>query len=374
MSILDKHEQIASRKKDHILLCSTDSVNSHVTTHLEDITLIKTCFPQHSLSSIDISTDFYGTHLSAPIIIGAMSGGSSDVISFNKALGTAANATGVAIGVGSQRSGLETKDEGILESYRVIRECAPRAFIIGNIGAVQLTESGDVLDELLDMVRGNAMAVHLNWEQELSQPEGDREMYSLSRLEEIIKNWGGIVIGKQVGHGMTKHDGMICRGLGMKCVDVGGLGGTSFAAVEALRVNRKLSQLNEVHSNGKDLKKDFQSVGHLLWDYGIPTAMSLSDCCTIEGLDVIAGGGIRNGMEIVKCLSYGSIACSIARPFVSLALNGSTDCITYIEELKKEISSVMFLTNSKTLKDTRNIDKIISGDLSLWQSHTFLEN
>ena len=342
----------SSRKLDHIKLCSSNECESVIKTHLEDIILEKTCFPTYPFNQISLTTPFFNKTLSAPIIIGAITGGSHDVTIYNKRLALAAHETNIAMAIGSQRAGLETDNEMILESYRIVRECAPNAFIIGNIGSVQLTEYGEVLDDLLNMIKGDAINVHLNWEQELVQMEGDRDGIDLNRLKEIISNWNGITIGKQVGHGMYRKDVEMCKELGMKAVDVGGIGGTSFAGVECLRAKKKDQQ-------------SFVSLGNLLWNFGVPTAMSIWEASHCD-LPIISGGGIRNGIDIVKSLSIGSIACSIARPFVEYAAIDFETCIDYINDLKHQIKTGLFLCNCKDVQSAKNIDKIYTGDLYQW--------
>nr|BAN37673.1 isopentenyl-diphosphate delta-isomerase, putative [Entamoeba histolytica] len=341
-----------SRKLDHLKFCCNNETQSHQSNHLEDIILEKTCFPKQSLSSIQTKINFFNKELSIPLIIGAMTGGSNDVKIVNKTLAIAANETNVAIGVGSQRSGLESNDEEILESYRVVRECAPNAFIIGNIGSVQLTEYGEVLDDLIAMIKGDAIAVHLNWEQELVQAEGDRNGIDVCRLKEIISKWNGTVIGKQVGHGMMKKDVMICQELGMKAVDIAGIGGTSFAGVECLRAKEK---------------KQYQQnrLGQLLWDFGVPTAMSIWEAPQCS-LPIIASGGIRNGLEIVKSMTLGASLASITKPFVSLYLEGSEACINYVNFIKNEIQSSLFLCGCPSVNEVHSIPKIITGELYHW--------
>ena len=343
---------IQDRKLEHYQLCSTNKCQSNNSTHLEDIILEKSCFPHYSLSEISTKITFYEKELDFPLIIGCMTGGSKEVTKYNKILAETANEMNIAIGIGSQRSGIENKSEEILESYRIVRECAPKSFIIGNIGCYQLIQYGEILDDLISMIKGNAIEIHLNFEQELVQFEGDREKLDLHSLKNIISNWNGITIGKQVGHGMMKKDIEICQEMGMKGIDVGGIGGTSFAGVECLRAEKK------------QLKNQIE-IGKLLWNFGVPTVMSIWEA-SLCSLPIISGGGIRNGLDIMKSISLGASCCSIATPFVNLSLKGTEECINYVKLLKQELESMMFLCNCNSIENIKNVNKIITGDLYHW--------
>ncbi|KAL7720048.1 Isopentenyl-diphosphate delta-isomerase [Entamoeba marina] len=341
---------MASRKLDHLRLCSSAQTQSHLSTKFDDFYLEKSSFPRYPLNTIDTSVDLFGKTLSMPLIIGSMTGGSSDVTTYNKTLARVAEELGIGMGIGSQRRGLESTDEIIIESYRIAREEAPKTLLIGNISAVQLIEYGNILDDLIEMIRGDAIAIHLNFEQELAQPEGDRDGINIEELSSIIKEFHGNVIGKQVGHGMTRKDVLLCKELGMCGVDVAGVGGTSFSGVEYLRSCNGQSEITkEMH------------IGKTLWDFGVPTAWSVWEASKLD-VTVLAGGGIRNGLDIVKALAIGADATSITQPFVSLALNGAENCIEYVNGIKNQIASVMFLHNAKNVEMMKQVPMVVLGE------------
>src|SRR5919201_1954610 len=216
-----------------------------------------------------------------------MTGGHRTAHDVNAALGRAAEKHGLAMGVGSQRAALRRPD--LAYTYTVVRDEAPTALLIGNIGAPQLIAQGETpplsLDEVtsaIDMIRADALAVHLNFLQESVQPEGERHAHgcaaAIKRVAEFVRT---PVVAKETGAGLSKATALQLKELGVAALDVGGVGGTSFAAVEGLRAEAQGAAAS-------------QRLGEVFRDWGIPTPVALVGV-QATGLPLIATRGIPPG-------------------------------------------------------------------------------
>jgi isopentenyl-diphosphate delta-isomerase len=223
----------SSRKLDHIRICLEKPVESE-DRPFEDLMLVHKALPEIDEADIDTSCSFLGRRLAAPLIISAMTGGHLKVKEINVRLAQAAQEAGVALGLGSQRAALE--DRNLEETFSAARDAAPDIPILGNIGAVQLKRSGpQILEQLAEMIGADAIAVHLNFLQESIQPEGDREASGV--LEAIRSAASGPVpiIVKETGAGISAEIASELVSAGVKIIDVSGVGGLSWAGVEAYR-------------------------------------------------------------------------------------------------------------------------------------------
>jgi len=163
--------ETSKRKLDHLRLCAEEDVE-HRTHSFEDVLLIHNALPEIDMAEIDLTTRFLGRELRCPLLITSMTGGHPDTMEVNRNLSMAAEKLGIGIGVGSQRAALE--DPAQEDSFRVVRDYAPNAFVYANIGAPQLAKYGiDGVRRVVDMIDADAVAIHLNFLQEAIQPEGD---------------------------------------------------------------------------------------------------------------------------------------------------------------------------------------------------------
>src|SRR5258708_16944450 len=234
-------ELIEARKADHLRLSASGDVDALAGPGWDDVRLVHEALPEVDQCAIDLSVSFLGRDLRAPLVIAGMTGGHRTAHDVNAVLARAAERHGLAMGVGSQRGGLRRAD--LAYTYTVVREQAPTAFLIANIGAPQLIGQGDTpplrLDEVdtaVDMIRADALAVHLNFLQESVQPEGERNALGCAAaIHDVVQHVRIPVIAKETGAGLSQATAMRLEGLGVRALDVGGVGGTSFAAVEGLR-------------------------------------------------------------------------------------------------------------------------------------------
>ena len=335
----------SKRKIEHLDICTRENVESKG-NGFDDVELVHRCLPEINKADISTKMTFLGHGFNAPLMIASMTGGHPGTREVNANLALAAEELGLGMGVGSQRAALE--DPRLEDSYRIVREKAPHAFIYGNIGAPQLSQYsiGD-LERAVQMVDADAMAIHLNFLQEAIQPEGEVDARGI--IEKIAKVAGELsvpVIVKETGAGICHMDAYTLKKAGVAAIDVGGKGGTSWAGVEVFRARAELDEIGE-------------HLGMKFWDWGIPTAVSLIEADI--GLPLIATGGIRDGIMVAKALALGASMGSIALPLVTAARIGPERVKKMLELYIEELKAAMFLTGSVSVEDVRRAPLIISG-------------
>lgn len=335
------------RKIEHLMVCATNPVESRkISAGFEDVTLIHRALPELDMNKLDLSAELLGKRLQAPFLIASITGGHPDTIPVNAALAAAAEELGVGIGVGSQRAAID--DPLQEESFRVVRDKAPSAFVYGNIGAAQIKEYGvEGVERLIEMIDADALAIHLNFLQEAIQPEGDKDATGcLETIKEICSVLNTPVIVKETGAGISREDALLLQKAGVSAIDVGGVGGTSWAGVEVYRARGSGDSASE-------------QLGELFWDFGIPTVASIIE--SRVSLPIIATGGIRTGLDIAKSITLGASAASAALPFVSSALEGKAAVVDTLSRMLNELKTAMFLCGCANIQDLRNAPVVITG-------------
>lgn len=340
----------SSRKMDHIRICLDKAVESEIRP-FDDLVLVHRALPEVDEAEIDTSCSFLGKRLKAPIIISAMTGGHPDTKEINVRLAKAAQEMGVALGIGSQRAALE--DPRQVETFSVVREAAPDIPIVGNIGAVQLRRLGpEVLDRLSEMTGADAIAVHLNFLQESVQPEGDRDAFGALEAIKAAASGRTPMIVKETGAGISREVALDLVNAGVKVIDVSGVGGTSWSGVEAYRAE----EAGDMES---------LEMGRLFWGWGIPTTVSIVESVS-TGAEVIASGGVRNGIDVAKSLALGATLSGAALPFLEPATRDSSEVVKALKAFVRTIRISMFLTGSKRLCDLKGSPLIVRGRTKEW--------
>ena len=280
--------ETGKRKEDHIRICLGNKAQSKTATSgFEDIQLIHRALPEVNKEKIKLSTTFLGKKFNAPIIVGAMTGGTEQATQINSSIAQAVEKLGLGMGVGSQRAAIE--NQKLEQTYAIARKMAPNAFLIANIGGVQLVHGYGLKEvkKVVEMIDADAVAIHLNALQEAVQPEGQTNFKGvLAKIAEIAGAIDTPVIVKETGAGISAEDAKALENAGVKSIDVGGVGGTSFAAVEYYRSTAEANLSGEA-----------------FWDWGIPTVVSLIETVQTVKLPVIASGGLRCGTDIAKALA-----------------------------------------------------------------------
>jgi isopentenyl-diphosphate Delta-isomerase len=347
-------DSIRQRKLDHLELAMSDDMKALSDPGWSDVNLMPISLPTVNPAEVDLNTEFLGANLWAPIFIAGMTGGHPDVEKVNGALASAAEEHKVAIGVGSQRAALI--DPELVQSFSIVRQRAPGAFICGNIGISQIVEKSandDMLHQLVDMIEANALAVHINVLQELVQPEGSIELERVyEALADMIAASPVPVIFKETGCGFDQKTAQRLAQIGAAAIDVGGAGGTSFTQIEGIRA----SQANDIR--GTRLAETFAS-------WGIPTTLSVLEVRN-AGLPVIATGGIRNGLEAAKALSLGAQMAGIGRQMLSAALKGPDAASQELANIIEEIRISLCLCDCRSIADFASHDPVLSGKTAAW--------
>jgi isopentenyl-diphosphate delta-isomerase len=346
-------EQTRRRKADHILKCLNEPVQAKkATTGFEDIHFVHKALPEIDKEKIDLNTYFLGHKFMAPMMVGAMTGGTEEAKKINANIAQAVEKLGLGMGVGSQRAAIEHPK--LAETFWIARKKAPTAFIAANIGGVQLVHGYGIKEarEAVEMIDADALAIHLNALQEAVQPEGQTNFKGvLAKIAEIAAEIDVPVIVKETGSGIGAEEAEMLEDAGVKAIDVGGLGGTSFAAVEFHR-----TQIDDSNKN----------IGEIFWDWGIPAAVSLTEIAQSVKIPVVASGGIRNGFDIAKALALNSSLTSLSHPILQAANKSSAETETLLLRLTEELKIVMFLIGAEKIVSLPKIPLVLTGKTREW--------
>ncbi len=338
--------QTEKRKLDHIKICLEKDVSSAVRTGFEDVHLIHNAMPDINKKDIDTTVEFFGKNINAPIIIGAMTGGTGEAAKINKNLARAAEELGLAMGVGSQRAAIE--NEKLAGTYQV-RDVAPTMPLIANLGLVQFVQDYTVKHarDAVSMIEADALAVHLNPAQEAVQQEGDVDWTDASsKLRVLCQELGMPVIVKETSAGISRETTMKLGKCGVSAIDISGVGGTSWSYVESFRSDSK---------SGKTFR-----------DWGIPTAVSIVEAGKSVKIPLIASGGIRTGIDAAKALALGADYVSISLPLLEPATKSHKKVKEKLEQIMEELKIAMFLLNARTVSELKNKDVVITGKTKEW--------
>jgi len=348
-------KETTKRKAEHIRI----SLNQHVqtkrtTTGFEDVHFIHRALPEIDKQKIDLSTKIFSHKFAAPIIVGAITGGTPEATKINAAIAEAVEELGLGMGVGSQRAAIE--DEKLEKTFAIARKKAPNAFLIANIGGVQLAQGYGLKEvkKAIEMIDADAIAIHLNPLQEAIQPEGQTNFKGiLAKISEIAEEIDKPVIAKETGAGIAAEEAKKLETAGVKGIDISGAGGTSFAAVEYYRA--------------KGLGNDVQRrLGYVFWDWGIPTAVSVAEVSQTVSIPVIASGGIRNGLDVAKALALGGSLTSLSQPVLRAAFKGVKETVRVLSLLIDELRNGMFLVGTDSVKALRETPIVITGKTAEW--------
>jgi isopentenyl-diphosphate delta-isomerase len=332
---------IGNRKNDHIRINLEEDVNSGRTTGLERYHFINRALPELDLEMVDLSQELFGRFIRSPILISSMTGGIEQARLINQRLAQAAQHCGIALGVGSQRAALEKSE--FVATFQV-RQYAPDILLLANLGAVQLNYGFGIEQcrTTVDMIQADALILHLNALQEAVQPEGETRFAGLAkRIEQICRNLQVPVIVKEVGWGFSEEDVRLLKSAGVAAIDVAGAGGTSWSQVEMHRAR------TESH----------RRLAAAFVDWGIPTSQAILNVRKVAPEQVIfASGGLRNGVDIAKCIALGARLGGMAGPFLKAAVSSLEDVIETIEVFRREIQVCMFaagVSDLEVLRQTR---------------------
>jgi len=347
--------QTERRKSNHIRISLEKDVQAqHTTTGFEDVFLVHKALPEIWKEKIDLSVRVLNNDFSAPIIVEAMTGGTNEAIKINANIAQAVENLRLGMGVGSQRAAIETPD--LERAYTIAREKAPTAFLIANIGAPQLVKEYGVeeAERAIEMIKADALAIHLNPLQEAVQPEGETNYEGvLKKIGEIAQALAVPVIVKETGTGISSEVARMLEGIGVSGIDVAGAGGTSWAAVEYHRAEQVQDEF-------------LQRLGKTFWDWGIPTAVSVVEVAQSVHFTLIASGGVRSGMDVAKALALGADLAGAASPILLPATKGPEEVQKMLHFMIEELKNTMFLVGAESVDKLKRVPLVITGKTAEW--------
>ena len=324
------------RKAEHIRL-ALDAGNQAGRSFFDDYAFEHNALPEIALDDIDLSVEFLGKRIEAPLLVSCMTGGTEAAGEINRNLARAAEDRRIALGVGSQRKAIE--DPLQAASFQV-RDLAPSIPLLANLGAVQLNYGYGIAEcrAAVEMIDADALAFHLNVLQEAIQPEGDTDFSGLlPKLGGIARQLEVPVIAKEIGCGISGDTARALAEQGIRIIDTAGLGGTSWARIEARRA-------------------DDVEIGELFVDWGVPTPVSIQEVAAVPGVTVIGSGGIRSGLDAAKAIALGAHLVGTAYPLLKPATVSAEAVIERVGRIVDELRIAMLCVGTRTIDELRRVD------------------
>jgi isopentenyl-diphosphate Delta-isomerase len=333
--------QTQARKADHLRICLEGPVQcAQITTGLERYRFTHCGLPELDLQDIDLGTTFLGHHLGAPLLISSMTGGTDEAHRINCRLAAVAQRYGLAMGVGSQRVGVENPE---LMTTFAVRSLAPDILLLANLGAVQFNYGYgvDQCRRVVDKLGASGLILHLNPLQEAVQSGGDTNFKGLlNKIEQVCTALPVPVIVKEVGNGISAPLVQRLVAAGVAAVDVAGAGGTSWARVESERASNPHQR----------------RLGQTFGEWGLPTADCIVQARQVApDLPLIASGGLRHGLDVAKAIALGADVAGLAMPFLRAASESEAAVAALAEVLIAEIRTVLFCTGQSSLPDLQQL-------------------
>jgi isopentenyl-diphosphate delta-isomerase len=333
--------QRTSRKNEHVQYAVQTGQNGQ--QGFAEVKFVHNCIPQSKYSDISLQTTFGGLQLSSPIIINAMTGGAEETLKINERLAWVAREAKLAMAVGSQMAAI--KDPSVKHTYDVVRQVNPNGILFANLGSEATV---DHAQQAVEMIQADALQIHLNVMQELIMPEGDRDFNGvLERIAAIVEALPCPVFIKEVGFGISQEAAKQLIQAGISGMDVGGRGGTNFAAIENQRRVVPLAMLE---------------------DWGMTTVQSLLEVYSLnQCVNIMATGGLQNGLDITKSLALGASAVGMAGFFLRLAtMHSEQEMLAAVLELHEQIILIMTALGARSIAQIQNCPVVISGDSFHW--------
>ncbi len=305
------------------------------------IRFVHEALPDLDHAAIDLGADFLGYRLKAPLLISSMTGGPSRAEAINARLAEAAQAVGIALAVGSQRSALE--NGGVAGLDAGLRRRAPDVPLLANIGAAQLTR-GFGLDEArraIDMIGADALIVHLNPLQEACQPEGDRDWRGVgAALATLIAGLDAPVVVKETGAGLSAATARRLVDMGVAAIDVAGAGGANWGLIEGERATEPSDKAHAL----------------AFADWGIPTARAIAEVrAACPDTVIIGSGGVRNGLDAAKAIRLGADIVGQAAGVLDAATVSTEAVVAHFQTVIRQLSTACFCTGSADLAKLRRV-------------------
>ncbi|MDR0888025.1 MAG: type 2 isopentenyl-diphosphate Delta-isomerase [Candidatus Methanoplasma sp.] len=343
---------IRERKADHINICLNERIAPGY-CYWDDIRFIHNALPELNGDEIDTSTVLFGKKLDFPLIVTAITGGFPGAKKINGNIAEACAELGIGMGVGSERAGIAGVDP---DSYSIIKDYDV-PLVIGNVGAPQLVQQRDKnpftkddIGKAIDLIDADVLAVHLNFLQEVVQPEGDLNGKGcFDAIRDIAREYPTIV--KETGAGISKAVAEKLRGIGILGIDIAGMGGTSFSAVELYRA---MAAGDSIRTN----------MGESFLDWGIPSPVSLLEAG--NSIPVIASGGILDGIHVAASVAMGASSAGIAKAVLREATESADAVKEKLTLIREELKAAMLLTGSGNIDQLSRARYVVLGETKQW--------
>lgn len=325
---------MSNRKDDHIkyALDYQSPYNS-----FDDMELIHCSLPTFDLKDVDVSTFFAEQTWDYPFYINAMTGGSREAKSINDKLAQVAEACGILMVTGSYSAALKNPLD---DSYPTAKR-RPHLLLGANIG---LDKPVEAAVQTIFEVKPRLLQVHVNLMQELLMPEGERQFKDWPKhLEDYLRDIPVPLVLKEVGFGMDRQTVLYAKSLGIETFDISGRGGTSFAYIENQRGDNR-SYLN---------------------DWGQTTVQALLNLQDLtDDVEILASGGVRHPLDMVKALVLGAKAVGLSRAILELVKTKATyEVIAIVKGWQQDLKLIMCALNCRTIADLRQVDYLLHGRL-----------
>jgi isopentenyl-diphosphate delta-isomerase len=299
--------------------------------------------PELSIDDIDLSSYFLSKTLLYPLVINAITGGTSEAHRINRSLGALAREHGLAMAVGSQTLAIHERE--LRNTFNIVRKENPQGIILANVSAAASLEQAL---EAVDMIEADGLQLHFNIPQELAMPEGDRDFSGvIEKVAYLVKKCPVPIIAKEVGFGFSREAALRLYEAGVRCFDIGGMGGTNFVAIE-------------------DQRQGLFAHEYDAW--GIPTAMSLGEVLALEkSVKVIATGGMRTALDGVKALAMGADLLGMAGPLLKIMVTeGDTALQQYLQGYLYRLKAGLLMTGSHNIEELQQKPTVILGKTAQW--------
>ena len=331
---------------DHIALALTQQGYSN-TSGFSQVGLVHNCISEVGFSQVSLVTEFLNKKNDYPFIINAITGGPNLATNLNLKMAQMAKELNIPMAVGSQT--IAIKDRNYHIGFKALRRINPNGTFLANLSAKTSIENAA---SAVEMLKADAIQLHLNPAQEMMMQEGDREFSGVLENIQKIKNHIKVpIIVKEVGCGISGHAASELKKIGVKIIDVAGYGGTNFTNIEGRR-------------------KKYNPIDPSIYTWGIPTAYALAQVSSIDGLRIIAGGGINKPLDAVKALSMGADHVSMAGLFLELSMHHTlAESLEYMHKFIKEIKIFMALTGAKDLNSLKEVPKIYKEEIKRYMNH-----
>lgn len=344
--------QIKGRKADHINICLNERIEPDY-DYWSDVRLLHEALPEVDLDEIDTSTNVLGKDLEFPFIVTAITGGFEGAKRINANIAKACSELGIGMGVGSERAGIDGVDT---ESYAVIKEYDV-PLVIGNVGAPQLIPQkgkraygADDVIRARELIDADVVAIHLNFLQEVVQPEGDTNARGCyDAIRSIARECP--IIAKETGAGFKPGTLNRLYSVGVKAIDLAGMGGTSFSAVELYRARKADDRIRS-------------RLGETFFDWGIPTPVSLESAD--RHIPMIASGGVRTGLDVARAISMGAVCAGAANLVLKEAAQSAEAVKDKLTIIREELKAAMLLTGSPDIRALSRAEHVILGRTGEW--------